>query len=276
MAAFSLRTMTALVGLFALMPAYAPAGPAEQYAHTYVKLRILFNNLAHNPDFRLGWGFSCLIQGLEQNILFDTGSNGQSLQYNLSLVDLRPEDIHVVVLSHAHFDHTGGLSSLLQVNPEMTIYAPLNLAVRLQSQYAHPTRVVAVSEPGRLFPQVYSTGSMGNWMQEQALIIDLPAGLVILTGCAHPGITDIVRKAKDILPRDVHFLLGGFHLMNHTQDQIEDIARQLEVLGVRYISPSHCTGDAAVQYFRQIWGERFIDGGCGAGIAVNEQVTAYE
>ncbi len=273
---FSLRSMTALFGLFALMPAYAPAGPAEQYAHTYVKLRILFNNVAHNPDFRLGWGFSCFIQGLEQNILFDTGSNGESLQYNLGLMGLRPEDVQAVVLSHAHFDHTGGLDSVLQVNPQVKIYAPLNLAARLQTQYAHPTRVVAVSEPGRLFPQVYSTGSMGNWMQEQALIIDLPAGLVILTGCAHPGITSIVRKAKDILPRDVLFLLGGFHLMNHTQNQIEDIARQLDALGVTYISPSHCTGDAAMQYFGRVWGERFIDGGCGARIEVNEQVTDYE
>jgi 7,8-dihydropterin-6-yl-methyl-4-(beta-D-ribofuranosyl)aminobenzene 5'-phosphate synthase len=117
---------------------------------------------------------------------------------------------------------------------------------------------------------------MGNWMQEQALIIDLPAGLVILTGCAHPGITNIVRKAKDVLHREVLLLLGGFHLMNHTQDQIADITRQLDALGVAFISPSHCTGDAAMQYFRRVWGERFIDGGCGAGMVVNEQVTAYE
>jgi 7,8-dihydropterin-6-yl-methyl-4-(beta-D-ribofuranosyl)aminobenzene 5'-phosphate synthase len=64
--------------------------------------------------------------------------------------------------------------------------------------------------------------------------------------------------------------------MNHTQDQIADIARQLDALGVAYISPSHCTGDAAMQYFRRVWGQRFIDGGCGARIVVNEQVTAYE
>jgi 7,8-dihydropterin-6-yl-methyl-4-(beta-D-ribofuranosyl)aminobenzene 5'-phosphate synthase len=275
-AAFSLRNLTALFGLLAFIPAYAPAGPAEQYAYTQIKLKILFNNVARNPDFRLGWGFSCLIQGLEQNILFDTGSNGESLQYNLKLMGLRAEDVQAVVLSHAHFDHTGGLDSLLHVHPKVTIYAPSDLAAGLQTQYTNPTRVVAVSEPGRLFSQVYSTGSMGNWMQEQALIIDLPAGLVILTGCAHPGITNIVRKAKDVLHREVLLLLGGFHLMNHTQDQIADIARQLDVLGVAYISPSHCTGDAAMQYFRRVWGQRFIDGGCGARIVVNEQVTAYE
>jgi 7,8-dihydropterin-6-yl-methyl-4-(beta-D-ribofuranosyl)aminobenzene 5'-phosphate synthase len=67
----------------------------------------------------LGWGFSCLTQGLEQNILFDTGSNGESLQYNLKLMGLRAEDVQAVVLSHAHFDHTGGLDSLLHVHPKM-------------------------------------------------------------------------------------------------------------------------------------------------------------
>ena len=268
--------IAALLGAVGLIPGYAHAGSTVEPSLN-LRLSIVFNNLPHDPKCRLGWGFGCLIQGLEKCILFDTGSSGDTLLHNFKTMHLQPEDIDIVVLSHAHFDHTGGLASLLEINPRVTICAPQDTAQSLQRQLSPPTKVVMVSQPRQLGAHVFSTGSMGTGLQEQALIIDLPPGLVIVTGCAHPGVTNIVRRAKEISDRPIHLLVGGFHLMDRSPQQVAEIADELASLDVKHIAPSHCTGKTAIEYFQSIWGSRFVDSGCGAKISINEHIrTAKE
>jgi 7,8-dihydropterin-6-yl-methyl-4-(beta-D-ribofuranosyl)aminobenzene 5'-phosphate synthase len=238
-----------------------------------IQFSVVFNNMPYDPNCRIGWGFSCFIQGPEKHILFDTGSNGDILLYNMKTMHLRAEDIDRIVLSHAHFDHTGGLASVLEVNPRVTICAPQDTAVSLRRQLSPPTKVLDAADPIKLCDQVMTTGSMGRGLQEQALMIDLPPGLVIITGCAHPGVTNIVRRAKEISSRPVHLLIGGFHLMGHSRKQVAEIADELMDVGVQYIAPSHCTGGIAVEYFKQRWGEHFVHSGCGARIVLAEQTT---
>jgi 7,8-dihydropterin-6-yl-methyl-4-(beta-D-ribofuranosyl)aminobenzene 5'-phosphate synthase len=105
---------------------------------------------------------------------------------------------------------------------------------------------------------------MGDRIKEQALILETMNGLVVVTGCAHPGIVNVVRKAKALLKQDVYLALGGFHLMGMSRKQIGEIIHQLKSMGVKQVAPSHCTGDKAISLFKEAWGNNFLEGGAGA------------
>lgn len=100
------------------------------------------------------------------------------------------------------------------------------------------------------------------------MIVDIPAGLVVITGCAHPDIVEIVRAARAYLDRDIHLLMGGFHLLGRSADQNRATIEALRKLRVRKVAPSHCTGDEAIALFREHWGSEFIEGGCGAVVGI--------
>jgi 7,8-dihydropterin-6-yl-methyl-4-(beta-D-ribofuranosyl)aminobenzene 5'-phosphate synthase len=109
---------------------------------------------------------------------------------------------------------------------------------------------------------------MGAWIKEQALILETKHGLVVVTGCAHPGVVNVVRKATALFNQNVYLALGGFHLMGMGPTQIREIIRQLKSLGVKQVAPSHCTGDKAISLFKEAWGDNFLEGGAGAIITL--------
>ena len=103
------------------------------------------------------------------------------------------------------------------------------------------------------------------------MIADTDKGLVVITGCAHPNVTDMAQHAKAYLGKDIYLLMGGFHLVANSDAAIEAIVTQLQTLGVQKIAPSHCTGEKAISMFRAAWGNNFIDGGLGAVIEVTHK-----
>ena len=109
---------------------------------------------------------------------------------------------------------------------------------------------------------------MGWDIKEQALIVDTPQGLIVMTGCAHPNVADMAERAKEYLHKNIYLLMGGFHLGGRTDPEIRAIIKRLKALGVRKVAPSHCTGDNAIRLFRDAWQDDFIDGGLGAVIEV--------
>jgi 7,8-dihydropterin-6-yl-methyl-4-(beta-D-ribofuranosyl)aminobenzene 5'-phosphate synthase len=172
-----------------------------------------------------------------------------------------------VVLSHLHGDHTGGLTRFLEHNPRVTVHVPESFPASFTGAAARlGAHVETVGRPARLLAAVYSTGEMGDGIREQALVLDTPRGLVVITGCAHPDVTRIVRRAREYLHDDVHLLMGGFHLLGKSPSRIQAIIADLQRQGVERVAPSHCTGDLAIGLFRRAWGKDFIEGGCGAVI----------
>ena len=85
----------------------------------------------------------------------------------------------------------------------------------------------------------------------------------MVTGCAHPGIVNIVRRAIQMLNKPVLYALGGFHLMRSGEDEIIETIRELKNLGVEYVTPTHCSGDLAIEMFKDSYGENYIPGGVG-------------
>lgn len=246
-----------------------PAAEASETAGHMIPLRfhIVFNNVPYREDLQTAWGFACLIEGLDKTVLFDTGSDGDILLSNLRRLGLDAKPIQVVVLSHDHWDHTGGLSALLARHPGVTVYVPESFPASFQQEVKRlGAATETVSRPRPLLDRVFSTGAMGGEIVEQALMVDTREGLVVITGCAHPNVADMVERARDYLGKDIYLLMGGFHLRATPDAEIRAIIRRLQALGVKKVAPSHCTGDNAIRLFRDAWADDFLEGGLGAVI----------
>ncbi len=232
-----------------------------------VRITVVYNNVPHAPGLTTAWGFAALIESGSDTVLFDTGGDGATLLANMSRLNIAPERVGSMVLSHIHGDHTGGLDQVLARHNDVTVYMPQDFPPAFRRAVEQRgARVETVSGPRRLFANLHTTGEMGDGVREQALIIDIPAGLVLVTGCAHPDIVDIARAARVYLGKDIYLLMGGFHLRGRSTDENRATVDALRKLGVRKVAPSHCTGEEAIAMFREAWGEDFLEGGCGAVI----------
>ncbi|RLC27165.1 MAG: hypothetical protein DRH37_11150 [Deltaproteobacteria bacterium] len=112
---------------------------------------------------------------------------------------------------------------------------------------------------------------MGAGIKEQALVLNISEGLIVITGCAHPGIVNMIRKVKEVFSRPVCLALGGFHLMGASERDAGNTIGKLRELDVRRIAPSHCTGERPIEIFKQTWQDDFIDFGCGATFRIDNE-----
>jgi 7,8-dihydropterin-6-yl-methyl-4-(beta-D-ribofuranosyl)aminobenzene 5'-phosphate synthase len=226
-----------------------------------VTFTILYDNNAYDPALRTDWGFACMVETAAATVLFDTGGNGAILLGNMAELGLEPQAIDAVVLSHAHGDHTGGLAALLDTGVTPTVYVPAAFPASFKADVRARTDLVEVTDPVEILPGTYTTGQVGSGIVEQALVVETGEGLVVVTGCAHPSVVEMVRRAKEAVAGGVGrsgttplLVMGGFHLRDAGQAQIEAIIADLRDLGVQRVAPCHCTGDAARQMFADVFG----------------------
>ena len=266
MSFFKIRTyITASIILFTIVS----SSYARRTIPAFITMRIIFDNVAYAKQLESAWGFSCIIEGMPQVILFDTGSDGNILLTNMKKMGIDPKKVNAVFLSHLHGDHTGGLSAFLLQNPKVTVYLPASFPASFQkSIVALGSACRTLDKPLKLINNVYTSGEMGSWIKEQSLVINTPKGLVIITGCAHPGIVEIVSQTKKWLQREVYLVMGGFHLEGQPLGELQIVAEKLKNLGVKKVAPSHCTGEVARKLFRELWGQNFLESGVGAQIEV--------
>jgi len=172
--------------------------------------------------------------------------------------------IKKIVISHIHGDHTGGLEGFLDKNPNITVFIPSSFPQSIKDMIIQKGgRFVEISAPEKISDFVYTTGELYGPPKEQSLIVDSKKGLVIITGCAHPGVVNIVERAKELMKRDkVYLVLGGFH---HPPLSCVKEFRELEV---EKVAPSHCTGDLVREAFREEYKEDFIEYGVGKIIEI--------
>ena len=233
-------------------------------------ITIVFDNYPYNERLRTSWGFAALVEHQNQTLLFDTGGDGLILLENMRILGINTSDIQGVMLSHAHNDHTGGLVHLLESGARPTIYVFPRFGGNIDQETAKITEVVQVEAGDSISQGMYTTGAMGGGIREQALVIPTSKGLVIVTGCAHPGIVQIVEKAKEMFDEPVYLVMGGFHLGNTSDHQLNGIINAFRDLGVQKVAPCHCTGDKAIARFKAEYGEDFIQAGAGSVIVVEE------
>lgn len=280
-----MRRMRRIVGLLLVagimmaLPGVAQAQDHEPEGVNDVRITIVYDNTVYNHTEGVSgdWGFSALIEIGEQVVLFDTGANGPRLLANMAALDIDPTLIDVVVISHDHGDHTGGLDALLTVGgatPERIVVLP-SVPEHKKTHMATYAEVVE-AEPGMMIvPGLITTGELATGsVPEQAVLIEVVDGMIVLTGCAHSGIVQIVQAAQGLSDDPVVLAMGGFHLLNLSAAQVQAIIADLHALGVQQVAPSHCTGPDAIRAFAKDYGEDFVALGAGRTLIFPAPVDA--
>jgi 7,8-dihydropterin-6-yl-methyl-4-(beta-D-ribofuranosyl)aminobenzene 5'-phosphate synthase len=263
------------------------------------RVTILYDAFGGHQGLTRDWGFAALIEYGGKRILFDTGNNAQIFARNVRAlgVDLRRLDF--VVISHRHGDHTSGLDHVLQVNPQVKIYAPKEnfgvFGAALPGTFYR--RETALPDSMRYFggrpPAQLSFGSPWpraniQWvdtltevvpgvtlistvsktpgtleLRELSMALRGPDGLVLFVGCSHPGIETILEASRSV-DDQVHLIFGGLHLLATPDSAVERIASDLKSeWRLDAIAPGHCTGEPAFAALRRVFGDRYVYAGLG-------------
>lgn len=227
-----------------------------------MEIRILFDSEGIDKEFSIGWGLSVLING---NILFDTGERGDYLLTNIRKMNIDIEKIDAVVISHDHWDHTGGLWDILKRRKGIKVYALPNFGQEFKEKVESlEGKLLENKNFSEIAKDIFVTGEIagtynGRYMPEQAAVMRTEKGITVITGCAHPGIVKMLEKVKAEFSKERFYLvLGGFHLKNNDRRLTEIIVSRFKDMDCEKVGPTHCTGKDAEAIFEKVYKENCI------------------
>ncbi len=268
------------------------------------RVTILYDAFGKSPAMTKAWGFSALVEYGSKRILFDTGGNAEIFEHNVKALGVDLTRLDFVVLSHRHSDHISGLSYLLRVNPTVKIYVPAepwgpfgwsvpnsfyrkddSLAADMRYFDGNPPSQLSASTPWpqanfvrvdsttEITPGVFllpTTSQVPGTLElrEISMAIRGPQGLIIVDGCSHAGVEEILEAATKI---DSHLrvLFGGLHLVGASDAEIQRISAALhDQWKLDYIAVGHCTGEPTFAALQKAFGDRYLYAGVGTAVEI--------
>ena len=227
-----------------------------------MKITILAEGSTKWQRFIKHWGLSILI---DDDILFDTFGKPEYVLKQLKRFSIDFDKMKHIVVSHDDWDHVSGLWKILERNNDVTVYICPHFSPDIKAKIKrYGARFVEVDKLTEIRSNVYLSGELqggsrgGVALPEQYLAIKTPKGIVVITGCAHPGIVEIVQHAKVNFNSEICLLIGGFHLKDNSDEVNSGIITKLRGLGVRKVMPLHCTGRIAQELFTKEYGQSCI------------------
>jgi 7,8-dihydropterin-6-yl-methyl-4-(beta-D-ribofuranosyl)aminobenzene 5'-phosphate synthase len=274
-----------------------------------LRITVLADNTTSAPDLLAEHGLSMLIEADDRRILFDTGQ-GRVLLGNMEALGTRLSALDAVVLSHGHYDHTGGLSTALQQGDPAAIFLhPAAVKPKYAKREVPPHRSIGIPRPSlealnavherivwtrssaEIVPGVWCTGEIPRahsaeategyffldaecreadpLLDDQALVVETSHGLVVIAGCAHSGVMNMLDQVCNVAGRDEVFaLLGGLHLGRAPYEQLEAVGNSAGRRDIQILAPCHCTGAGAQAYLRGRFHSRVRDIGAGSRLTI--------
>ena len=255
-----------------------------------MKLKILIENTVFQPEAKGELGFSLYIETDDNHrILFDTGQSGLFAD-NAKLFDIDVNTIDSLVLSHGHYDHTGGLQRFLSLNDHASIFAKSGFD---EEKYGRGSRYIGlpkdihipqnrlqiinspteIAEGVFILPQIHifenndthfthlQVKDGNNFIEdvfndEQYIAIRRNGRLHIISGCAHRGIVNIIRSTQELFSEPIESIMGGFHTLHEEPATIHSLTQKLNAIGIKKVVVCHCTGiDQYAQIKQEFQGE---------------------
>jgi 7,8-dihydropterin-6-yl-methyl-4-(beta-D-ribofuranosyl)aminobenzene 5'-phosphate synthase len=275
---------------FAVLAFFSAVASGQEAAK--LKITILSTMVADQKGVG-EWGFSALVETDSSRILFDLGARPNTVRDNAAELKVDLGGIRQVVLSHNHFDHTAGLTAIRQQFPDgataSVLYIATGFFIRtagfvgmLKADSAGYVssggRFIVIDRPQKIAPGIYLTGPVprrypeknytpgrtlttpggvveDNVPEDMSMVIRTSRGLVLLTGCGHAGIVNTLEYVVQQFPGEkVVAVLGGMHLLEAKQEQLDWTANKLKTMGVQYFVGAHCTGLNSVYRIREVTG----------------------
>src|SRR5438477_2123653 len=295
-------------GLSILISIAAPARAAAPESKG--QITILYDAFGTDPSMTKDWGFSALVEIAGKRILFDTGNDADIFAANVKAKGVDLKTLDFVVLSHRHSDHMAGLNYVLSVNPTVRIYAPkegfgiygssLPSSFYRKDETLPPEMRYYGGEPpqtmkfgaawhGAKFELIDKTTEIAPGVTLIALVSDAPGtkelkelslavntadGVVLVVGCAHPGVEKIVEAATAINPK-IRLIAGGFHLVVAPDEVIaRAVATLKDTFKVENIAPGHCTGEPTFAALKQAYGDRYLYAGVGTSLPLGPGMSS--
>jgi 7,8-dihydropterin-6-yl-methyl-4-(beta-D-ribofuranosyl)aminobenzene 5'-phosphate synthase len=283
----------------ALLAGCASTTQTSQMEKPGSQITVIYDAFGKDPTMKKDWGYAALVEVGGKRILFDTGNDAETFNQNVEAKGIDLGKLDFVVMSHRHGDHMAGLGQVLAANPKVRIYGPKenfgiygaslpssfyrkNEALPAEMRYydGKPPEIMkfGAAWPGANFEPIDKTTEVapGIWLialvsdatgtkelKELSLAIDTPDGIVLVVGCSHPGIENIVQAASKI-NKKIHLIAGGFHLVVAPDDAVAKVAASLhDTYQVENIAPGHCTGEPTFAALRQAFGNHYLYAGLG-------------
>ena len=232
-----------------------------------MKATVVVDNIK-SADIPGEWGLCIYIEYAGRKILLDTGASDLFVS-NAAKLGLPLEDVDMAVLSHAHYDHANGMKAFFEKNSEAPFYLRESAAPDCYFKkwfirkyigiWLIPHKTPGLEAVGRR-EKMYRKRPDGwypdDFAHEQSLVLDTAEGLVIFNSCSHGGAANIISEVAGSFPgRNVHAIIGGFHLYNKSEGEVRDLGRKIKETGIKYVCTGHCTGESAYGILEQELGD---------------------
>ena len=267
-----------------------------------MEISILIDNYVECLGLKAEHGLSMIIEEEGHKILFDCGQSNQIIN-NAKKLDLRLDALNQIVLSHGHYDHTGGLLAVLELNKNIDVYGHPDIFNKKYSRKKQQ-KYIGIQEERELYEKkganfilscesiklaknIYTTGQIlrensfekvdesfiemkgdeyrkDEILDDLSLIIERNEGIILILGCTHSGIVNTLKHVVDMTGRDNFLLIiGGMHLAGKERHYVEKTLEEINRYKINCLVPIHCSGIANLPLFEKYFGDKLIYGSTG-------------
>ena len=260
-----------------------------------MKFTVLVENTAEEP-LKCEHGLSFFIEFEGSNYLLDAGTTDLFLE-NAKQLLVPIYDVKACVLSHGHYDHSGGFERYLENNSEAVLYMmktateeyysgknevheigiPKELIKKHRNRFRfiedvtklsehvylvphHTEGLECIGKRAKLYKKIDGELKADDFSHELSLVLELQKGIVIFNSCSHGGARQIISEVKEIfVEKEIYAFVGGLHMKSgdYSEAEIKELVEYMKAAGVQCLYTGHCTGEEAFQVLKK-YGDEFV------------------